>query len=131
MSKVTNRFNIDNLKAIVEIIRDRIKGQKNSDLAELVSIGARTNIQRDESHHHKQDKSKKGEEDEEEEDDDDDDDDEDDNEPVSKFSSFSQHQGDEDEEEEEEEPQQKSTSEFGTSSEFVNTKTEISDDDEY
>jgi hypothetical protein len=101
---------LKNLKAIVELIRDRLKGNKNTDLAELVSVGARDNIKRNEDH-------KKHEKDGEEDDDEDDDDDDDQEESV---------QGPEYTSKDEDEPPV-----LDTNDEFVNSKTEISDDDDY
>lgn len=100
---------LKNQKAIVELIRDRLKGDKNTDLAELVSVGARDNIKRNEDH-------KKHEKDGEEDDDEDDDDD--------------------DQEESVQAPEYTSKDEdeppvLDTNDEFVNKKTEISDDDDY
>ena len=71
-------------KAIVELIRDRIKGEKNTDLAELVSIGSRHNIKRSEV---KDSKKKTNDEDEAEEEEDDEE--ENDYEPSTSSSQFS------------------------------------------
>ena len=58
-------------RAIVDIIKERLKSQKNADLAELVSVGAARN---DKSKNNKSEDDDDDEEDDEEEDDDDDDD---------------------------------------------------------
>ena len=100
-------------RAIVDLIRTRLKQQQNADLAELVSIGSRSNVKEDNN-------TKKDEED----DDDDDDETEDDEEGEGVI--------------QQSEPKQKAANDSDDSGEsesdgekFVNTKQEISDDDDY
>lgn len=97
-------------RAIVDIIRSRLKQEKNTDLAELVSIGARKNLK---------DVKKNKEEDENEEDDDDDEDEDDNEEPVEDRSNSKALRDGTGQNDSDEEP------------EFINDKREISDDDDY
>lgn len=97
-------------QAIVELIRQRLLREKNSDLAELVSVGSRNNVMRDQN-------LKKASDDSNGDNDDDDEDDEDEDEDYSNDASAPALQGDDDDEDED--PIER------------NTKTEISDDDDY
>jgi len=100
-------------RAIVDLIRSRLKQEKSTDLAELVSIGARKNLKDD----------KKNPNDEEDENDDDDDDDDDDNEePMEDRSNSKASKDDADQNGSEEDPEE---------NQFINDKREISDDDDY
>jgi coiled-coil domain-containing protein 12 len=93
-------------KAIVELIRDRLKSNTNTDLAELVSVVSRDKNQN-------QDQKTKSQSS-------DDDSEDDDAESVNQQDNHSQNEMESNKEKEEE----------GEES-FINTKTEISDDDDY
>jgi coiled-coil domain-containing protein 12 len=99
-------------RAIVDLIRSRLKQEKNTDLAELVSIGARKNLKED----------KRNPNDEEDENDDDDDDDDDNEEPIEDRSNSKASKDDAYQNGSEEDPEE---------NQFINDKREISDDDDY
>jgi coiled-coil domain-containing protein 12 len=108
-------------KAIVELIRDRLKKQNNSDLAELVSIGSRDNIKQQEIRDmRKREVHKKGNK-ENSENDNEDDDDEDDDDDDEEYQNFKN----------QEDSNSPNISSNPSEDYLPNDKKEISDDEDY